>query len=444
MLALIVLPILTSYLTTEEYGTYDLVISFAGLLIPLLTIQIQQAVFRYLLSAVDIEDKKAYVTVSVAYVVVSSAVLLPIVFLVLKLLGVEASYAVLICVLYLAETIYTLFGQIVRGLGHNAKYSISVIVYSTVKMLLMVLLIAKLRMGLYGVLISITAAYICSDIYMILSTRLYKYISLSYFIKRKLKELTTFSLPIVPSSIALWIVNLSDRMVIIHYLGSAANGIYAVSNKIPTLYNTAYNVFNLAWTETAARTSDDGDPSEYYSNLFDTLFKFLIGAMLAIIAVTPLLFTLLVKGDFKFAISQVPILYFGVFFNSLVNYYSGIYIALKRTKQVGISSAVGAILNLGINLMFVKSIGLYAASISTALSFMIIAVYRAYDLNKVITIKYDKKRIIIGLALFALPSGLLSVGNSICVVGCFALAIVYNFVVNRKVFSSMIKKFLRR
>ena len=102
----------------------------------------------------------------------------------------------------------------------------------------------------------------------------------------------------VPSSIALWVVNLSDRLIIIHFMGAAANGIYAVANKIPSLYSTAYGIFNLAWTETASKVSDDGNPAEYYTKLFSGLFKFLIGVMLALIAVTPIIFSVLVKGDY--------------------------------------------------------------------------------------------------------------------------------------------------
>lgn len=52
-------------------------------------------------------------------------------------------------------------------------------------------------------------------------------------------------MPIVPSSIALWVVNLSDRLIIINFMGAAANGIYAVANKIPSLYSAAYGI--LIW-----------------------------------------------------------------------------------------------------------------------------------------------------------------------------------------------------
>lgn len=49
LVSLITLPILTAGLTTSEYGIYDLILSTQSLLIPLMTLQIQQAIFRKLI-----------------------------------------------------------------------------------------------------------------------------------------------------------------------------------------------------------------------------------------------------------------------------------------------------------------------------------------------------------------------------------------------------------
>ena len=431
-LAMVVLPVLTTFLTTEVYGTYDLITSLAGLLIPLLTVQIQQAVFRFLLTKNEIHSKEEYISTAVAFVSFSSLIMLPIVFIVLKVgFDIDNSSGILVCVLFVAEAYYHLFGQTVRGLGFNLKYSISVIIYATVNMVATIVFVALLKWNLNGVLISLSVGYLAADIYMLFASGMINHVSHKDVNTTTLRQLLAFSAPIVPSSISLWIVNLSDRLIIIHFLGKAANGIYAVANKIPTLYNTAYHVFSLAWMETATRVTDDGDPTDYYSDLFRNLYNFLIGVMLILIPVTPLIFLLLVKGEYGVAINQVPILYFGVFFNSFVNFYSGIYIALKRTKQVGVSSAVGAILNATINLTMISKFGLYAASISTALSFMIIALYRAYDLNKIIKIKYRYKEIVLGMILFVLSSVLLYLGETVLLIPGFVIAVVYNVYFNR-------------
>lgn len=442
ILGLILLPLLTAFLTTDEYGNYDLILSIASLLIPVVTLQIQQAVFRYLLSS-NAADRSKYVTSAFVYIAVSSLVCYPIVFFCLKIVGIGIFNAIMICVLFMSEALYILLGQVVRGLGFNAKYSISVIVYSTVNLAATTVLLAVFDLGLPGVILSLSLGYLGADIYMILASGMLKYFKLKCFDKVAFKELLRFSAPIVPSSIALWVVNLSDRLIIIHFMGAAANGIYAVANKIPSLYSTAYNIFNLAWTETASRVSDDGSPADYYSILFRGLFKFLIGFMLALIAITPVIFKVLIKGDYSSAFFQVPILYFGIFFNSIVNFYSGIYIALKRTKQVGYSSVAGAIINAGINVIFVSHIGLYAASISTAVSFMIIAIYRAIDLKKVISIKYNGHELIVGFLAFIVSSVCLFSNKGVLLVFCWGVAIIYNLTQNREILNKMIHKFIK-
>ena len=99
---------------------------------------------------------------------------------------------------------------------------------------------------------------------------------------------------------------------------------------------------------------------------------------------------------------------------------------MKRTKEVGESSIAGALLNIIINIILIKEIGLYAASISTALSFAVIVLYRAYDLNKVINIKYNIKDITIGLLFFIVSSMMLYYQSIWSTVICLILAILYN------------------
>lgn len=442
-LALILLPLLTAFLTTDEYGNYDLILSMASLLIPVVTLQIQQAVFRYLLASSNTTDRSKYLTSAFVYIIGLSLICYPIIFLCMRIAGISISRAVQICILFMSEALYIFLGQVVRGLGYNAKYSISVIVYSILNLAATAVMLLIFDFGLSGVVIALSLGYLGADFYMVLASGMLKYFKRKCFDKSVLKELLRFSAPIVPSSIALWIVNLSDRLIIIHFMGAAANGIYAVANKIPSLYSTAYNIFNLSWTETASKVLDDGNPVDYYSDLFRGLYKFLIGVMLGLIAITPAIFKILVKGNYNDAFFQVPILYFGIFFNSLVNFYSGIYIALKRTKQVGYSSVAGAIINAGINILCIPYLGLYAASISTAISFFVISIYRAIDLNKVIKIRYNKKEILIGMSLFLVSASCLYSNKIFMFAFCWCFAIFYNITQNMQLIKKILSNFLK-
>ena len=194
LISLIVLPILTAYLSSEEYGNYDFINSFSSLLLPIMTLQIQQAVFRYLLASKDDEDKTRYTTNSIIYVLISSLLIVPIIYIALIGLKIGNFERLIICLLYLSETIYTLFGQIVRGLGYNVKFSISVIIYASMNMIGVVALVAIYKFGFIGVIASVALGYVAAVIYMIASSGMLKYIKFREVSKKYIKKMLEFSI----------------------------------------------------------------------------------------------------------------------------------------------------------------------------------------------------------------------------------------------------------
>ena len=165
-LLLITLPVLTSYLSTYEYGNYDLILSMASLIIPLVTVQIQQALFRYLISSNTLIEKKNFITSALVYVGGASLICYPVVYLILKNMGIDSYISLLICILFLSEAFYFLIGQIVRGLGHNLKYSIGVVVYAILNLILTAITLIVFKIGLVGAIFSLTIGYLGANIYM--------------------------------------------------------------------------------------------------------------------------------------------------------------------------------------------------------------------------------------------------------------------------------------
>ena len=77
----VILPILTGYLTKEEYGSYDLIVVLASLILPAATLQIQTAAFRFLIMARDKEQEKKKIITNIFLVMIPvSIVMLAIVF----------------------------------------------------------------------------------------------------------------------------------------------------------------------------------------------------------------------------------------------------------------------------------------------------------------------------------------------------------------------------
>lgn len=164
IIAILVLPILTTYLTTEEYGNYDLILSATSLIVPVITLQIQQAVFRFLLASSDTSEKTEYISTSLTYIIVASIITIPITLATGFLLELDLVVNAAMCVLVAGESLYLLLGQVLRGIGKNINYSLGVIVYACVNAVLLIILVLVMRMGLLGVVIATSAAYVISAV----------------------------------------------------------------------------------------------------------------------------------------------------------------------------------------------------------------------------------------------------------------------------------------
>lgn len=73
-ISLLLLPLYTSILSTEEYGIYDLIITVSIFLFPIITMLMEESMFRFLIDAETEYEKGTVVSQTVIYTVVSTAI----------------------------------------------------------------------------------------------------------------------------------------------------------------------------------------------------------------------------------------------------------------------------------------------------------------------------------------------------------------------------------
>lgn len=394
----ITLPVLTAYLTQEEYGMYDLITVLVSLVLPAATLQIQTAAFRFLIDTRQNKQEAAKIITNIfAFILPTSlAGLLILYFCLFSFAHIER---ILICIYFFVDIMINALRQTARGLDQSLSYSISAIISSVGKMLLCVICVWYLRMGLIGAIISLCLAEVISFVFLSWKMALSRYIKVELISFETLKELIHYSWPMVPNSMSMWIMRVSDRFVVTLFMGVGANAIYSVANKIPQILTIAQSTFTMAWQENASMYSKDDDASAYYSSMFRTMYDLMAGFLGLLIAATPILFEILIRGKYEEAYYQIPILFLAMFFYSMSAYLGGIYVAYKATRSVGITTMVAAACNLIIDIVAIKFIGLYAASGSTLVSYIFLFVFRLFNVRKLIYLKYDYKRIVLVLMI---------------------------------------------
>lgn len=445
LVVFITLPILTGCLTKTEYGTYDLILTLVSLLLPAATLQVQTAAFRFLIDDREQkEETKSIITNIYTFIIPTSTLVLVLLYFIL---GWQLDSAVLrieICAYFMFDLLSGTTRQIVRGIGKNSLYAISAFVSAIIQIAGVVLFVWVFNMGLEGAVLALCLGELLSFLFLAVKIKLWRYLNFKLISKGQLKRLLAYSWPMVPNSLSMWVMRVSDRFVITAFMGVAANAVYAVAYKIPSILNLAQSTFNMAWQESASLASKDEDANAYYSNIFKKIYDISAGMMSALIGITPLLFFILVRGDYDEAYNQILVLYLAVFFFVISTFWGGLYVAHQKTKSVGMTAVVAAIINIVVDVALIQWIGLYAASVSTLVSYLFLCIFRIFDTRKFLKIKYNYKHIFIVLAIVILQCFVCAQRILVLDIVNFVLGVLVFVVLNKDILISYRNKLAKK
>lgn len=388
IISFFILPILTGKLTKEEYGTYDFIMTLVSFLLPLATLQIQSAAFRFLLDCRTDKNKKKIIITNIYIVTFPVSIIVAgIILYYWKNLVLITRF--LICLYFFSDIVFLTLSQICRGLSYNLYYSVSSICVSATNAIFLLGTLFIVDWGLNGVIFALFLANSFGSCYLIYKCRILNYFDIRVISIKKIKEMISYSWPMVPNNLSGWVLNLSDRVVITHFLGASLNATYAIANKVPNMLAIAQNVFMMAWQENASISLDDSNVEEYYSNMFEKTLTIMSACTILLIGLSPIIFMIIIRGDYVEAYYQMPILFFAMFMNCMSSFLGGIYIAHKKTVNLGVTTILAAICNLTVNLSLIKYIGITAGSISTLIAYILLYMYRLYDIRRFQKFKYN-------------------------------------------------------
>ncbi len=412
----LLLPIYTSVLSTTEYGEVDLYVTASMILVPFLTLQLEQAAFRYLVGDESPADRSRVIS--------SAAAGLSVVFITLTIIYIpfaailNLKNAVVIYLFYASQALMTALLQIARGLGDNVGYGIASVITTSFSIIFSIVFVAVLKWSVPGALLGYILGYLASTAYLSYRERLIRYLHINQASIAECKKMMRYSVPLIFNQVSSWAINYSDRLVILLFLGPTANGIYAVAAKISNALNTILGVFNLAWTENAVLSVSSEDYSEYTSNVIAVTMRAYLCLNTLIICGVPLVFPVLVGPEFREAYWQIPILLIGVFFSGMAATLGSVYIARERTASVGITTSLSGVINVVLNLALVQLLGLYAASIATLVAFAMLFLFRYMDVRRFQRIEIRWREMIMPSILLAasiVPYQVESVAGSVSV-----------------------------
>lgn len=445
MVSFLLLPLYTSILSTEEYGTYDFIVAISAFLLPIATLSMHEAMFRFI---IDSENKgegfKKIITNTLAIVFVG------VIALGLVLCGADIFFGIKNCIyiwIYVsANSLYNVSNNILRGLGKIKKYAIVSSAKNIMQLVLNVLVVAVFRWGMTGLLFSMCVSEVIAFLAVAIEVKIWKEIRLKYISLHAIEPMLKYSLPLIPNALCAQIINMSDRLVINGFMGASANGIYSVSYKFPNMVETVYHYFYTAWSESASRVFSRGKEKaeEYYQSLHTTISNLMFSVIVLMIAGMPIMFRIFVRGDYVKGFDYIWILLMAMYFDCLAKFYSGLFTALKKTDVMAVSTLIAAIVNLVVNIGLIKFIGLYAAAGSTLLADVVLVFIRKIKLKDYIQLKSDYKSIVVKIIVAVTVIMLSSYDNWFRIGLSIIMAGGYAAIANREILISVYNTFRRK
>lgn len=387
ILVFIMLPLYTKYLTTNEYGLYDIITISIMLIIPIITFQFDEGIYRLVQD--EVRDKIKRIISTAILNTIKNIIIVIFIILIANIIF-PINNVILLILLLVSNIIYKYWLQISRALNFTKVYALTGIINTFTMLVSNIIFIAVLGYGIKGLIFSNVISYSISIIYIEFKVNIFKYINIKQYDKKVLAELKSYSIPLIPNQINWWIMSVSDRYILSNYLGLNSNGIYSVSNKFPNIVESINSIFNLAWQQTAIEESNNKQSDVYFNSVYNKFIGVMISILILLIPLTRFLVNILVSSEFNSSYKYIPILYIAVFFKALSSFIGVFYQIDKNTKLIFRTSIYGALINIVINVILIPRIGIQGATISTLISFYVMYKIRIKNLKKVVNLKVNK------------------------------------------------------
>lgn len=417
----------TGILSPADYGTADLIVQIANLMIPVVSFGIADSVFRF--TAGDPRKKNSIFSIGF-FVVTVGAIAFSVLSPFFGRIPSIKSYKEITAAYIIASCYHSLSAQFVKAEGKTALFAGQNILNTVLVVGLNIAFLTGMDMGIEGYIISTVFADTFCTVFLFVKEKMWReftfYPEKIYFIK-----MLRYSLPLVPTTVFWWVTNVSDRYMISGFLGNEANGIYAVACKIPLMLTIVSGVFLEAWKYSAVSEAKGARVSHvmFYTKIWGAFQSvvFIMGSI--VIAFSQHAIRLLSTEAYTMAWKYVPVLTLAMIFAAFVSFTGSIYMVEEKSGLSFLTSMAGAVLNILLNWILIPKIGVQGAAFATFSSYMLSFVLRARSTRKLLPFRLYKGRLFINTFILCVQIifivGGLPAWSTVQII-CFFLLLIIN------------------
>ena len=380
------LPLYTNNLTPSMIGISDSITTLTGIILPLLTMGLDSAYSAFYFDNNDNDRAhKVFTTLTLSFIVLGIVPLLLMFFSsgISRTLFKTTEYSYIVRFAMISVTFnlwYLPYSLELRLQNRMFLFGLSNVIASLSMVVLNVIFVSVLSLGESALILSTMLVHIENTIILLLfvKTKPRK----QWFDFELLKQMIRFALPLIPMTLMVWILSLSDRYVLLYSCGDASVGLYGISLRFTSLLNVVISAVSMAYTTFAFSSKDDKDSKIQYYYIYNIESILLLVIAFSIGLFGKEIIHLMTSESYSESYVALRDLMFSQAFyamTSIVGY--GIYFEKKSIYSL-IAVSVGAVLNLGLNIILIPKYGIAAAAFTTLLG---------YGVNYILTLYYSEK-----------------------------------------------------
>lgn len=401
ILVFILVPIYTNALSKSEFSTGDLLIQIANLLIPFVTLGITNSIIRFGLDK-NYNNKDVFSTG--IYVVLVGSFFMVIATPFLSLNKTISQYAYLLCIFTLVSSYKLLCNQFVRAKGNIALFALDGFLSTLLTLIFTILFLIVFEWGVTGYLMATICSDIITGLFLFFVDHLYRYVKWEKIRRSTAKAMVKYAVPMIPNTISWWIINVSDRYLVNEMLGGDINGLYAIAYKVPSMIVLISGIFMDAWQVSAFDNTSPREQERFFSIICNAYQTLIFLASSGLIIFSKIMTMILTSRAFYESWRYIPLLIMSTIFSCLVTFLGSIYMVEKKSNMILLTTIMGAVVNVVLNLILIPIFGANGAGFSTFVSYFIIFVFRAVHTQRMIRIHWNVPLLVVNLAIISLQS----------------------------------------
>ena len=394
LLSLFLVPFYTKALRPEDYGILAIAGLFTQFTNPLLSLGLDNALFRFFSLSKNIEEERTYLTTAFFIKMTAAFTCLVLIYFaypILDKLLFEEKLTYIIFILVLGSVFFGSFGAlaevVIRVQRKPMAFIIIQLIVMSISIVLSIYWVLILEWGVFGALLATFIGLIVRSI--CLSIYLRNYLNFRYFSISKGKVLLNYALPYVPHKIQGQVMQLFSLFIVTQQMGIAAAGIYSVVNKLVKPFWMIVGSVQKAWVPYKFYLhKTESDPRPVFRSISGNYWMLLILMWSVACLMFPFIFKFLINERYHQGINYFPFLAFiplAQAFYFTVN--TGLELR-KSQKILPIATFFGMITVVSVSLITVKYCAPYGPIIAQSLSFLVIAFITFRYARKVIVINY--------------------------------------------------------